>query len=162
MLDTIVSIILFIIAFGCYACVGRKEEQGRLYTGFIGGIFVIGAFFVLLFSYTSYEPKLFTFWSTTSAPATLYIAPIMFISVKMLKVKFAPLELIGKASFDIFLVQMVYFVLYENFFRESFFADLSDILGFAITVIICVILGILLWFVENELIFKRIKRRILS
>ena len=153
---------LFIIAFGCYACIGKKEEQGRLYRGFIEGIFALGVFFVLLFSYTSYEPKLFTFWSTTSAPTTLYIAPIMFIIVKMLKVKFSPLELVGKASFDVFLVQMVYFVLYENCFRYGYFANINELLSFVITVAICVVLGILLWLLESKLIFKTIKRRILS
>ena len=152
---------IFIIAFGCYACISKKKEDEKLCNGLIEGIFALGVFFVILFSYTSYEPKLFTFWSTTSAPATLYIAPIMFLLVKKVKIQFAPLELIGKASFDVFLVQMVYYVLYDSFIADKL-KGLSDALNFVITVIVCVILGILLWLAENKLIFKNVKRRILS
>ncbi len=152
---------MFIIAFGCYTCLCKKEEEDKLCKGFIEGVFALGLFFVILFSYTPYEPKIFTFWSTTSAPATLYIAPIMFLIVKKVKLNFKPFEYVGKASFDIFLVQMVYFVLYEDFLKDKYFGGFNDALAFALTVIICVILGMLLWLFENKLIFSNIKRRIL-
>ena len=156
---------LFIIACGAYACIhGRKPQaaveskaaesrdrsSGRTF-GILNTVLMVmctaaGAAFVYLFSYTSYESKIITYWRPTSVFAVLFIVPVMFLIVTRVNIRFAPLELVGKASFNIFLVQMIFYIYYERLKVGS----LPVGAAYAVSVCGCVAAGILFYLAENR------------
>ncbi len=158
---------LFVIACGVYACVSggaaersaEKAENGsesgrenrkvdKIFNAVLMGFSaLVGAAFVYIFSYTSYQPKIFTYWTQTSVLPALWIVPLMFVIIRFGKIKFAPLELIGKASFNIFLVQMIYYIYYEDLAGNRFPMGAA----YAISVFGCVAAGILFYLAESRL-----------
>lgn len=65
--------------------------------------------------------------------------------------KFGPITIVGKASFDIFLVQMIYY---------KFFSDIPEKLTsstpllLVIHIIVCVAVGIILYYIEKPVTKK--------
>lgn len=99
---------ILLIAFGCYVYFNRSKA--KKWMSFVA--FVVGAAFIWLYNYRGYTPKVITHWTQTSFIAVLFIIPIIgFVlrSSKLMKLSCPPLEFVGKASYNIFLVQMVYF-----------------------------------------------------
>lgn len=120
---------------------------------------MVGIIFIILVEYTSYSPKIIIYWTRTSCIATLYIFPICSFLLKNRenKVKVAPIELLGKASFNIYLVQMVYYWCLSG--RVYNFID-SIFIRIIMNFLICLIGGISFYFIENritEIIIKRLK-----
>lgn len=109
---------------------------------------VIGAGFVYLFTSTGYEPKVLNYWRTTCFPTCLFIVPIMNFLISKVKRGFLPLEVIGKASFNVFLVQMIYYSTYFEYVN----AYVSNyVLCIVYAVIICVVAGLLFYFAESRI-----------
>ncbi len=131
---------IFVIACGIYAAIagkdGEKKTSGRINVVLMALTVLAGAAFVYLFNFTSYKPKIITYWASTSVLAVLFVVPLMFVMVRKCKIGFLPLEIIGKASFHIYLVQMVYYV---------FRADQ----GYFFSLAFCLAAGILFWLVES-------------
>ena len=156
---------LFVVACGVYACVygsgeksatdnadagttGDKKRIDKTFNAVLMGCCVaLGAAFVYIFSYTSYQPRILTYWSPTSVLPALYIVPVMFVIVRHVKIKFAPLELIGKASFNIFLVQMIFYIYYGDLIGDRFPMGAA----YAISVAGCVAAGVLFYLAESRL-----------
>ena len=163
---------LFLIACGCYAAVredtpsapkqdlqnaSRQWQQDRFPTPLHLGIsFLVGVAFILLFCYTGYaqRAKIFTMWSNTCVLTALYVIPILWLLVRKVHFSFAPLELLGKYSFHIFLVQTVYYQYYDFALKDRF----SKGTGFAVTILTCVALGVVFGFVEERI---RLREKIL-
>lgn len=139
----------FLIAFGCYLLIGKKplsviEKVSS---------FIIGSFFIWLFSYSSYEPVIICNWTTTSFPTAFFVIPIaiLFIQIELKNNIFSKtIAKIGCASYNIFLTQMVYF----NYVAprvNTVLHNLSSILICMLNLIICSTAGYIFYFVESKL-----------
>ncbi len=147
---------IFAAAVGSYAFLGdpSKEKKSIKYPLLLTS-FAVGGFFIYLFSYTSYKPKLITFWSGTSFLTVLFIVPFLLFFVRKVNIHFFPLEIIGKATFNIYLVQMVYYVFYDFFQKGR-----DDLSGYLISLAVCIGGGVLFWLGESKFtgwIIKKIK-----
>lgn len=133
---------LFAIAVGIYGFKNEFTLTESLSMIFIGGVYIA------IITYTGYTPVLFHGWQGTSVFASLYIAPISIYILRSVKIKILPLELIGKASYHIFLVQMCYYLTYRAILSEMIKPwQLCFILG----VLISISLGIIFYFIETKI-----------
>lgn len=134
---------LLLIAVGCYI----SYEKIKWNIPLMIASFVIGVLFILNYSYREYEPRVVTHWTKTSFVACLYVIPIAIIMIrKFSKVRFIPLEFMGKASYNIFLTQMVWY----KFGFKIMKAQVTDRLTLLIAdIAICVIVGIVFYYLEN-------------
>lgn len=139
---------LFVIAAGCYIAVGDLERLSRKRVCILSaGCLMIGLGFTFLFSYTTYSPKILVYWTDTSFVACLFLVPIMGLLLKKASFGLKPLELVGKASFEIFLVQMIYYIYADT--MEVLIPDMTLRLGFGI--LNCVAAGVIFYLIENKL-----------
>lgn len=131
---------IFVLALGCYIYIYR-ENLGKWYKWLI--MFLAGAGYVYLINYTSYQRVIFTYWQRTSMIAVMFIAPLFVLGVKYLaKVRFAPLEELGKASYHILMVQIIYY----NFFAPLVWTAPksiipNDAVGFLVGLVACLGFG---------------------
>lgn len=103
---------LLLIAFGCYIYLHPKKRVKRyqLWMMFLTGF----AYIVAVFGFDQ-ELGLFEYWKTTAMPVAFYIFPIVILLFRRFYHSTIPgaagrlLTWIGKASYHIFLVQMVYY-----------------------------------------------------
>ncbi len=137
---------LFVIAAGCYIAIGNIKKDFNMIVLCVACI-MIGLVFVCLFSYTSYAPKIITYWSTTSFLVCLYVVPILGWLIRKVHWGFRPLEIIGKASFNIFLVQMIYYIFAERIY--DFIPNRS--LQLIFNIVNCVLAGIAFYYIEQPL-----------
>ena len=137
---------IFILSAGVYVAICEiKKTKVMLILCTL--CFVIGLFFLYLFSYTAYEPKIIQYWSTTSFVVCLYIVPVMGFLVSKVKLRCYPLELIGKSSYNIFLVQMIYYVLSDKVYELFPLGDFKLICN----IVICVVIGVLFYYIEKPI-----------
>ena len=145
---------LLLIAFGCWMAIGK--QQLRRWVQVAG--FLIGAGFLYLFSYTGYQAILLTYWNTTSFATALYVMASMYVvlrSVKLSKLHFMPVEWIGRASYNIYLMQMLYFVL----IGWKVAGRIDDVfLQLTIAIFVSVFGGILFYLIESKITSCMIKR----
>lgn len=127
---------ILVIAFGCYLYL-RKNQIKKIW-GILS--FVCGTVFLIALCYLGYTPKLIIFWPRTSYAACLYIMPIIAILLNRCKRGFKPLEIIGKASFNILLTQMVYYMYFAKYIYAAVDNKLIELLaGIGISLVIGVI-----------------------
>ncbi|MBQ7359423.1 MAG: acyltransferase [Lachnospiraceae bacterium] len=137
---------IFVIAAGCYLAIGNIHKSWKT-TSLAVGCLVAGALFIYLFSYTGYTPKIITFWQGTSFLTGLFLVPILGWLLCKVRVGFKPLEIVGKASFNIFLVQMIYFI-----FVEETCALIPNVgLHLVVSIVNCVAVGVLFYYLEHRL-----------
>lgn len=135
---------LFAIAFGCFLFLNKEHVKKLWYVL----AFVVGAVFLTAHRYFGYMPDILTHWTSTSCLAVLFVVPIVAYIIKKLgHIKIPPLEIVGKASFNIFLVQMLFY----NYFDKTgpFFPNKYIHVG--LNILICVSAGILFYIVESRL-----------
>lgn len=140
---------IFAMALGCYFSMGKFQIKKWLAVL----SFIFGAGFIYVVCYGGYKPTFFFRWSRTSMLAVFYIAPIAYWLIKKCTWECKPLALIGKASYNVFFVQMVYFHMANRIFDGvdgTFFPMIT-------TYVICISLGILFYKIETP-----ITKRILS
>lgn len=140
---------LLLIAFGCYMYL--KKGKIRKPIGIVSAL--IGIFFIWIYIYRDYTPHIVIYWTGTSFLAALYIMPViglLLCSTKISTIKCQPIELLGKASYHIFLSQMFYyqFVMYPLQVR---FADASAISLLFISIVACISSGILFYGIETRI-----------
>lgn len=139
---------LFIIAAGCYIAIGNWQKISigkRIVSSSI--CVVIGLGFIYLFSYTQYVPKVITFWSTTSFLVCLYLVPIFGILLTKVRFGFKPLELVGKAAFNILLVQKIYYI-----FLEKTYEIIPNVcVHLIVSIVNCVAVGVIFYLLESKL-----------
>ena len=134
---------LLAIALGCYFSSGKfkiKKWMGIL-------SFLFGAAFLYAISYCGYRSTYFSRWSKTSMPAALYIAPIIYLLIKKCTWECKPLALLGKASYNIYLVQMVFFYMANHIF-DGVKGRLSSML---FTYVVCLVLGVIFYKIETPI-----------
>ena len=138
---------IFIIACGCFSALSGEwytelSQKQRCVNVLLMVLSVVaGAGFIFLFTHTAYTPKIIKYWSATSLFSCLYYGPIMYILSRM-HFKFLPLEMAGRASFHIFLVQMLYYIYFKTnglYLRE-----------YGLSVLICVSIGVIFWLIDIE------------
>lgn len=138
---------ILLIATGCYLAIGKQ----RIRKSVLLISMLIGAFWQYAVYYLGYKPVIINeAWATTSCISALYIIPIcvsFFTSKKRMNARFAPLELIGRASFNIFLTQMVYFIgakIIYKIVKNIWIANLLNI-------VICCSAGTVFYLIESRI-----------
>lgn len=127
---------VFALALGCYIYIYR-ENLGKI-KWLVMPVFGI-AYTVVVTYIPSYTPLVYTSWKYTSALSMLYIAPLFVLGIKLFaNAKCKVLEEIGKASYHILMVQ----ILYYNFLAPLVWTApksviYNDAVGFSIGLLIC-------------------------
>jgi peptidoglycan/LPS O-acetylase OafA/YrhL len=119
--------------------------------------FVIGSIYLLSYNYLGYELKLFTYqpWANTSMISAFYIFPFMYVACYKFKdFRFRGLtdkllSNIGKASYQILFVQMIYFWVADRFYNKVNFPLVVQII---INVGICTTIGIIYLKYDNIMV----------
>jgi len=115
----------------------------------------IGALFIFITTYGFYTTRIITSWTNTCFVSVMWIIPLIAYIIKNLKIKkHIFFECIGKASYNIYLFQMVYYRSYRTYIArhiDYWFIDL--IVG----LILCIIIGLVFYEIE-----KRITKAILN
>jgi fucose 4-O-acetylase-like acetyltransferase len=142
---------LFLIACGCYMAIYENEKSKENSFPPITWIICLlaGIMFLILFRFTNYpaHAKIITMWGTTSVLTSFYVVPILCFLVKRDHFSIPPLEVLGKYSFHVFLVQTLYYQYYDFALKERF----TPGIGLIVTICICVILGVVFGAVEERL-----------
>lgn len=123
------------------------------------GTYLVGirTYFAYLFSYTDYVPKIITYWSTTFFAVCLLIVPTFGWVLRNIHWRFKPLELSDKASFNIFLIQLIY----HNFTDRMYELIPNRGLQLTFNFINCVGVGLLFYYIEQPItryLIKKIKK----
>jgi peptidoglycan/LPS O-acetylase OafA/YrhL len=141
---------LLLIAFGCYLFIGKHQIPKWVHVT----AFLTGAIFIFLYNYAGYEPVLLVHWTGTSMIAVLFIMPLVAGSLKsnrLAQLRCRPLEAIGKASYNTYLVQMVYY----NYVADRVYAlGFPIILEFLINLAICLMGGVVFYLIEHQITGK--------
>ena len=114
---------------------------------------ITGSLYIILFLYIGEKPLITKWWIGTNMWASLFIIPIVALIISV-SISCPPIEIIGKASYHIFLVQMIYYN-HKSFFYKYLSKRYEKLL---FNVIICTCLGILFYLVESP-ISKTIRNR---
>lgn len=146
---------IFILAYGCYLYQHQSSHKIKNIYYLIGGL---GCIYIFLFKYTNLQPVFTDQWTGTSVFAVLFIIPVTLYLTKQTKIHNKMIELLGKASFNIFLVQMLYYW----YFANKFYALIhSTFLRLAFNIIVCCSFGILFYLAEypiTQRIVKKLRR----
>lgn len=140
----------FLLACGCYIFL---RKQNRFNKTFLRVSFIIGFIFIFVTKYLGYQTKIINNdWKGTSFMSALYIAPIvMTIIYKYGAFSFKPLEIVGKASYNIFLTQLVFYATIAGSITQLTDKWYPHVV---INVIVCVFVGIVFYLVENRITNK--------
>ena len=141
---------MFAICFGIYISLGYYKKNILL--NVVSAI--IGLTYIIFHSYFGFTPFFFNRnWADVNFIACLFFAPLVALLIEDAKLTFRPLEEIGKASYHIYLTQMVYYwavkkeiminIIHNNYLYALF------------NVIICVLVGYLFYLFDNEIIRRR-------
>lgn len=130
------------ISFGCF--LGLHSEKIKQIWYILS--LAVGSLFILSVEYWGYSPRIVIYWTRTSMFAILYTAPIFYWGLsKLQEIRCQMLEIIGKASFHIFLVQMVYYA-YANAFVQRL--EIKRLVHLGVNLILCIGVGILFYYIE--------------
>lgn len=141
---------IFLIAYGCF-----MEQKKKINKYLNVGAFLLGFIFIYMINYGGYQPKIIKYWSGTSFFAALYIAPIFYFIFGLLRGKKCYLlEAVGKASYNIFLFQLLYFYYLYSYLLDTYNNRVTQIIA---SIFICTVGGIIFYHIEN-LIVKKILR----
>lgn len=134
---------IFPLAAGCYIALEKKIPVAGAVA-----MFCIGAVFIWRNAYTDYKPTYLIHWTQTSCIASMYIIPVVCLLIRKCRLRFAPLELLGRASYNIFLIQMLYYYSVA----EIVYANVeSRKLQLLISVSVCLLAGVLYYYLETPL-----------
>lgn len=141
---------IFVIAFGCYLNYADEETEDtkKLFKKCLMIGSIVGVVFLWLVFYQGYQPIIIKHWIGTSFLANMYLLPIAQFLICKGRVKISILELFGKASYNIFLVQMVYFA-----FGSYIVHGLIPVRAVynIIDIVLCLIAGVIFYYVEQPI-----------
>lgn len=113
--------------------------------------FIIGALFLYGVYYGGYQPVIFNQWSWSSAIACLYTIPIVGIVIKKGQgLHCGVLELLGKASFNIYLVQKVWYYMLITFYAQEGSGRFYILQRLALTYAVCIVIGLVFYKLESK------------
>lgn len=153
---------IYLLGFGCYiGLYGFNANTVKWSNSIFAAISIA---FLIVTQYTAYTAKVFTNWTTTSLAAIGFILPIvatLLLKVKKIPSIFKPLFLLGKASYHIYFIQMVYYAFFNNMLAQVLH---NRWLLLLCNLIICLSIGLLFYFLEgllqkvcNDKFFKKIE-----
>ncbi|MBR3825357.1 MAG: acyltransferase [Lachnospiraceae bacterium] len=143
---------IFVISAGCYMASESPKPNPKI--GFL--LSLIGITFIAAITYWGYSPKIIIYWTNTSLIACLYIIPIIFLLItKVQNCHFAPLEIIGKASYNIFLTQLTWYTV-GSWYVEKFIDNTFILWG--INLLVCITAGLIFYFIETPITKRIIKK----
>lgn len=142
---------LLLIAFGCYLYL---HPEHRVKRSQMIAMFLVGfAYLVAVFGFDR-ELLLFDYWKTTAMPVAFYIFPIVILLFRSFYHRRIPGKMgalftwIGKASYHIFLVQMVYY----HFELGGAIMHASWYIAVPFNILISVPAGLLFYELDNHFI----------
>lgn len=142
---------LLLIAVGCFIA---NDNFIKIKTSIV--MTIIGAGFIFGYCYLQYKPKVIIYWTQTCFVACFYIIPISMFMIRTLQnIRFKPLEILGRASYHIFLTQMVWY-----YFAYGRIASWNIYIAMAINLIICIGVGVIFYLIETPL-NKLVNRKLL-
>lgn len=144
---------ILLIAFGCYLYLHPEHRVKRyqMWAMFLAGF----AYIVAVFGFDQ-ELVLFGYWKTTAMPVAFYIFPIVILLFRKFYHSTIPgvfgslLTWIGKASYHIFLVQMVYY----HFELGGQIMNAAWYIAVPFNILISVPVGLAFYELENQFICK--------
>ncbi len=144
---------ILLIAFGCYLYLHPEHRVKRyqMWTMFLAGL----AYIVAVFGFEK-ELVLFGYWKTTAMPVAFYIFPIVILLFRKFYHSTIPgvlgrlLTWIGKASYHIFLVQMVYY----HFELGGAIMSAAWYIAVPFNILISVPVGLAFYELDNQFICK--------
>ena len=104
--------------------------------------------YIIIYKYIAVSPIIMIYWTGTSMIASMLVIPLSNKLIQIDKLRFKPIELLGKASYDIFLVQMAYYGLFANHLYSIIHNSLLQIV---VSITICLGLGMAFYFIETPL-----------
>ena len=137
----------FVIAFGCYMALSKE----KLKTWMLVLLGLVGAGYIVIFKYMNLTPPITIYWTGTSYLASMFIVPIAYVLITKARISCKPLEILGKASFNIFLVQMLYYAFAA---RITYKIISNEPLQILVSIVICILAGIPFFMLENCLTKK--------
>lgn len=112
---------LLYVALGCYLYFHyRDKKKYPLPRWALVAMFVIGLGLPLAVYQFGWDPPIFPYWRKTAMPLALYIFPIIYVLMHYFREKQIPgvagrvFVKISQASYHIFLVQMVYYRVFDD------------------------------------------------
>ncbi|MCR4798017.1 MAG: acyltransferase [Lachnospiraceae bacterium] len=143
---------ILLIACGCYFAIGKRviKKWVGICALITGALWIYETQFLDRIPYFSDED-----WTDTNMIAALWTIPIMWILLKsprLDKLHNRLLEAMGRASYDIFLVQMVYYGYMGDTINRYIGKWL--ILGAAFNLVLCTALGLLFYRIEDPITKK--------
>lgn len=110
---------------------------------------VLGAGYIILTGYFDYQPKIiFREWTGTALPTALYLLPVILLLLfKFTDIKIKPVfTLPGRASYHIYLLQMIYFGIVSSKLSLQ-----RPLINCIIGICFSALLGIIMYFIENKI-----------
>lgn len=131
---------IFLIAIGSYIAVNKRPLKLKY------SILMLccGIVYIVIFKYMKYTPVITNYWSGTSMFAVLFIIPIVAFLITNTNTHFKPVEILGKASYNIFLVQMVYYLAASHVYNKVE----NRLVQLIISIILCTIIGTVYYYIE--------------
>lgn len=134
----------FIIAVGVY--LASSKYKPRPVWAVVS--LVAGVAFILMMVYGGVSIPFIDYWKQTSVLGCLYIAPIVGLGIRKCgNWHIPPLELLGKASYYIFLTQKVYYI----HGRQIYWKIPGERFDCLVTMVICVSVGLIFYFCAEPL-----------
>lgn len=135
---------IFVIAYGCF----MAKDKYRLKKLASVSLGTVGLVYIYLVCYTDYYPKYIIYWTRTSFLAVLYVIPIFTMLFNKFKnISCKGISYLGKISYDIFLIQMLYYTCLDN--KISIYVGNRGV-HLTINIIICTIGGVIFHLVETK------------
>lgn len=136
---------IFLIAYGCYLSkIGyKRNKKYELLVATVGMVYIV------IFRYLGYTPIVTNFWSGTSFWAVLLIIPLVDPLINS-KVRNNAIETIGKASYNIFLTQMIWY----NELGHIEDRIGNRWLGIMINAFACISVGLIFYVIETPITKK--------
>ena len=132
----------FVIAAGVFTY--KKHRLGTILSIIMT---ITGAVFIIIIGRMNYVPRILNRdWASTNFISSMLIIPAMVRILQDVRIHFAPLEIIGRASYHIFLAQMVYYAGYYNLLKERFGSWQGHL---AVGMAICVATGMTFYYIDK-------------
>ena len=144
---------IFALSLGCYSYYSPKINIKYFIISTI-----IGLSYLIVFNYTGLQPLIMTKWTNTSMIAVMFIYPLTKWLISKNLLKNSIIELLGKASFNIFLAQMAYYYVGDGIIFRTISSPFLQIVA---NIVICCSTGLVFYFIETPItknIVKSIKK----
>ena len=144
-----------LFSFGCFIAIGKKRINRYMLTL----LFLIGIVWQTALNYIPLHPILMNQdWARVNYLSSLFVFPVMYLLIPKAtnsNLTLHPLQDVGKASYNIFLVQMFF---YSSRLSASVYDSVkSRTLQLMLCILFCTLVGYLFYIFENRLTSRIIK-----